>query len=256
MLRDEAIESLGLALAKAYRHGVLLGAEVDLRDVSSVEDALAVQQAAVGALNAQHLGYALAATTSQTARLLGSDTPIVGPILAERVVPSGSSLRLGPAVIGVGAQLAFIFGRTPDRTDLATGLSLADAIASCHLGLQVLGRRVPHSVRLDLNTGLADLGLTEAFVHGPRLADWRERLAAGINVTMRLDGHDCGHGRIGFLSLDPLLWLVEALRTGYPVVEAGDIVTTGSLTGLLQVRPGQSAAGDFGSSGTVEVHFC
>lgn len=258
MLQDNEIERFGIALAEAYRQGGLVEAGIDLRDISSAEDALAVRDAAIAALDSQHLGYALAATTPQTARLLGTETPIVGPIFPERVLPSGSSLRLGPSVIGIGAQLAFVFGRTPDRSDLVDGVSLAGAIASCHLGLQVLGRRVPHSVRLDGHTGLADLGLTEAFVHGPRIPDWRERLRADLDVSLSLDGHVCGHGLVGSRSpraLDPLKWLVETLRTGSPGVEAGDLVTTGSVTGLLQVRPGQVASGDFGELGAVAVEF-
>ncbi len=258
MLSDRDIESVGTALGLAYRGGALVGPALDLQRVGSQEEARAVQEAAALAHDGKRSGHALAATTPLTRRLLGCDGPIVGPIFADRILQSGDALSLRPSIIGVGAQLAFVFGRNLDPEDIRQDdpARLAQAIASCHLALQVVGRRVPDSVPLNSCTAAADLGLAEAFVQGPSVPDWRARLHPQTDIRLRLDGHVCATGRpFGAMGhpLAPIAWLARHLAETGNVIEAGDVVATGSCTGLLQVRPGQVATGDFGELGSVSM---
>ena len=254
MTDHNPIERLGTALSEAYRRGALVLPDVDLGCVRSMEDAEIAQAAALAEYGDEPLGHALCATTPWTARLLGSDGPICGPILVDRLVSSGSSLRLGPAVIGIGAQLAFVFGHAPPRG--ASLLAVLDAVASCQLGLQVLGRRIPHRAPLDRQSGWADFGLTEAHVQGPSVPGWRDRLRADVKIDVTLDGHPCATGSLGIgaaAALAPLGWLVDWLHARDRDVEPGCVVTTGSLTGLLQVCPGQVVKAGFGDLGAVTV---
>ena len=52
-----------------------------------------------------------------------------------------------------------------------------------------------------------------------------------------------------------LVWAAgEAARIGRPL-KAGDIITTGTMTGVVPVKPGDQVIGDFGALGQVEVNF-
>ena len=53
----------------------------------------------------------------------------------------------------------------------------------------------------------------------------------------------------------PAMWAAgEAARIGRPL-KAGDIITTGTMTGVVPVKPGDQVIGDFGALGQVEVNF-
>lgn len=258
MLGYDEIDRTGAALASAHRSGTLVRAGIDLSRVGSLAEALAVQAAACLAHGGERIGRSLAATTPLTARLLGCDEPVIGPLFPADRLTSGASLPARTSMLGVGAQLAFVFGRSlfPEAGEEMEIAEIADAIASCHVALQVLGRRVPHATPLDAWTATADLGLVEAFVEGAAVRDWRARLREDGPASLRLDGHVAAEGRLADLMghpLAPLAWLARRLGSDGDGIDAGDIVTTGSCTGLLQIRPDAHVTADFGDLGTVTL---
>lgn len=258
MISDREIDRVGTAIGLAYRQGTLVPPDIDLQPIGSAADAAAVQDAAAAAHGGERVGHSLAATTPITARLLGCDGPVSGPVFADRVMSSGDTLRPRPSILGIGAQLTFVFGRNLEPEEGLAGdlASLAGAVASCHLSLQVLGRRVPHAMPLNAVRASADLGLVEALVQGPLVPDWQARLRPDMEVRLRLDGHVCATGMPSDAMGDPLApvaWLVRNLSGSGNLIEAGDSVATGSVTGLLQIRPGQVVTADFGDLGTVKL---
>ena len=53
----------------------------------------------------------------------------------------------------------------------------------------------------------------------------------------------------------PLTWLANELsRTGIGL-EAGQMISTGTLTGMLAPKPGENYLADFGPLGSVTVRF-
>jgi 2-keto-4-pentenoate hydratase len=53
--------------------------------------------------------------------------------------------------------------------------------------------------------------------------------------------------------LDAIAWLARALVARGLELDAGDLITTGTCLGLLQVLPGQTFEADFGELGRVDV---
>ncbi|MBY0296237.1 MAG: hypothetical protein K2X71_09395 [Methylobacterium sp.] len=251
-------ENLGRRLAEARALGLVMP-DLDLRVVDGPA-ADAVQAEAVLAYDQPIRGYTLAATADHTARLLGCDGPIVAPLFAGAVLPDGAALTLPRGILGVGAQYTFVFGRPfpldgEDSGDLA---ALADAILSCSISLQVLGRRVRHATPLDTWTAIADFGLDAAHVRGDTVGTWRVVDLAAAPVALALDGHVAarGSGR-EILNRHPLAaaaWLAETLARSGRSIDAGDAVATGSCTGLSQLVPGQRVEADFGVLGRVTLH--
>lgn len=259
-MNQDEIELLGQRLAKA-RTGQELAPrrDCDLRRIDSDGGAAAVQAAAAIALGLDRIGHGLAATTRVTSRLLRCHEPIIGPIFSEDRLISGSSLRLRSAMLGVGAGYAFVFGRSyPAEGEDIDRSTVLGAIASCHIALQVLGRRVPGDTPLNDWTATADFGLAEAYIEGPRVETWRDRDLSKITILLRLDSHVCASGRGSDTLGDPLealAWLAHRLEDGGGAIEAGDIVASGSCTGLVQMTPGTVVTGDFEGLGTVELRL-
>ena len=53
----------------------------------------------------------------------------------------------------------------------------------------------------------------------------------------------------------PLTWLANELsRTGVGL-KAGQMISTGTLTGMLAPKPGETYVADFGAFGTVTLSF-
>jgi len=55
--------------------------------------------------------------------------------------------------------------------------------------------------------------------------------------------------------LRPLLWLAEERRRFGDGLRAGETISTGSMTGMLPIRPGQHVRARFGDSASVEIDF-
>ena len=57
------------------------------------------------------------------------------------------------------------------------------------------------------------------------------------------------------MPLDALTWLANHCADRGDGLAAGEVVTTGVVTELLDLRAGQKAVADFGDLGLVEVRF-
>ncbi len=103
----------------------------------------------------------------------------------------------------------------------------------------------------------ADYVSNGAFVRGAPIAGWRRHDLAKLEVVLTIGGREIARRVGGHSSGDPLLpaiALVNDLRTG-PGVKAGQIMTTGTFTGLNYAKPAQSAVATFTGFGAAEVAF-
>ena len=249
------IEHLGSELAACRRRGET--SALPLHEIASLEQAEAVQAVAVAAYGGQRCGYKIGATSPGVQRMLGCEEPFFAPLFANDMVESGATYRLPPGLLGIECEFAFVMARAyPAAGEAPSPDTLADAIASCHLALEIVGRRVDASIPLDAVSATADFALDMAYVHGPRIPDWRARDLAAVPVTARVDGQVRASGtgaEVLGSPLNALLWLARALAVRGAGFEAGDIVSTGTCTGIVPVGSGQRFRGDFGDLGFVEV---
>lgn len=254
------IDRLASRLADARRQGIQLRREeCDLRKLGSEEEAAALQAAASLAFGGSRIGYALVATTAQTARLLNCPEPIVGPLFMEERLPSGSTLRVTRSMLGIGAQYVFVFGSSYPKAGSPAALdTIADAIASCRLGMQVLARRTGVDTPFNDWIGTADFGLSECYVEGPSILEWRGHDLGTCDVEVAVDGRPCTSGQgcntLGH-PLAPLVWLARRRAAEGLTIEAGDIVAAGSCTTLLQLTPGHEVTSTFGDLGSVTIEL-
>ena len=253
-MRDRTLDvgRVGAALARAKRADG--PGDVDLRLIRSMDAAREVQDAALAGHGGTVTGYTLAASSAVTSRRLNCFDPVVGRMLDDSVYGSGDSLRLPYGTLGIGAQFILVIG-APVREPLDLR-SVADAVLSCRVGLQLLGRRVGPGVPLNDWSATADFALDVACVRGPEIPGWDEVDLARIDLSLEIDGHVVARGRGAYVLVGPtaaLLYLALSLRDRDIRLQAGDVVATGSATGLSQVVPGQRVVGVFGGFGTVDL---
>ena len=79
-----------------------------------------------------------------------------------------------------------------------------------------------------------------------------------MTVRLEVDGVPCREGSGADVMGDPLRplqWLADERRHYGDGLRAGETISTGSMTGMLPIRAGQSVYARFGDIATVEIAF-
>ena len=131
------------------------------------------------------------------------------------------------------------------------------AVGTVHAGIEIAECRFPMGRLPPLPAILADGSASGRYVFGGIISDWRQGLA-GVAVELWVDGvrlrTGCGADVMGDPLL-PLLWLAEERRRWGDGLKSGEMISTGSCTGMLPVRPGQSVEARFGDHAQVRITF-
>lgn len=224
------------------------------------DEAYAIQEAIVRLSGMPRCGYKVGSTSKEAQRLLDTDEPGAGVLLAPFVHQSPARIGIVPAQMpAVEGEFAFRFGRDlPWRAERYAMDEVADAIDGVAGCIEVVGTRFSGGLggkgRL-LTT--ADGGVNIALALGA----WTKFCAQDVRehaVTMTINGDRKGSGTGSRALGDPLnvvLWLVNHQSTRRAGLRAGEIVSTGTCTGLDPAQPGDVARADFGSFGSVEIEF-
>ena len=206
-------------------------------------------------------GWKIAAMKEEMQKALRTDAPIYGRVFAPFVKPSPVSVThagLASPIPEVEYQ-ARLGVDLPPRDKPYTIEAVTDAVASLHPGLELAECRFIHDQAFPpLPAILADGAGSGTIVYGPAIDDWRRRDIAGQQVTLSCNGKPRRSGTAA-AALDhpmvPLTWLANELsRTGVGL-KAGQMVSTGTLTGMLAPKPGQTYVADFGPFGSVTLSF-
>jgi 2-keto-4-pentenoate hydratase len=210
-----------------------------------------VAEAVAARLGWPRRGWKVAATTPEMRRRLHASEPIRGPIYASLVQPSPGTIAFAPLldpiieceiVLRIGADL-------PARPEPWTAPEVQAAIAATHGGIEVAECRFPMDALPPTPGILADGAGNGRYVLGPEIPGWRDRDLAALPVTLDVDGalrrSGSGAEAMGH-PFSVLLWLAEALRQRGQGLVAGDLVSSGTCTGMLRPAAGQRLVARFG----------
>lgn len=250
-IERQRAEAAAEILLRARREKPIADLPEDLRPRSEAE-AYAVQDAVARALGPV-IGWKVGASAPDA-------EPACAPLLAGTIHESPARLDAQAfALRGIEAEIAFRFGAAPERSE--TGFdrdSVLGAIATAHPAIEVCESRFHDHSAIDPLTKLADNNLNGALVLGPAWADWRRLEAAAQPVAVTIDEREIAARRGGNAAGDLfrlLVWLAEHLaRRGRPL-RAGDIVTTGSWTGMHVAGTAKRVGVSFPGVGDAEVVF-
>ncbi|HKF74325.1 MAG TPA: fumarylacetoacetate hydrolase family protein [Stellaceae bacterium] len=229
-----AMVELGMRLAAAWAGGGPVGTLPPELVPKSADEAYAAQTALVALLMPRLgpiVGWKVGAP-SPTAE------PAASPLLADLVQPSparfgGPRLRLR----GIEAEVAFRFGKPmPARDEPYGEEEVSDAIHSIHPAIELVETRFEAWEGPPGLAKLADIGSNGGFCFGPGSTDWRSRDLARPTVTLEIDGNRIAErigGNTAGHPMRTLIWLANHTSRLALGIKAGDIVTTGSHTGLV-----------------------
>lgn len=218
----------------------------------------------VAALVAEELGWTvggwkIAAMKEEMQKALRTDSPIYGRVFFVEPSPfTVAHAGLASPIPEVEYQ-ARLGADLPPR-DKPYGLDeVSDAVASLHPGIELAECRFIHDAAFPLLPAiLADGAGSGTIVYGPAIADWRTHDVPAQEATLSSNGRLRRKGTAA-AALDhpmvPLAWLANELsRTGIGM-KAGEMVSTGTLTGMLAPKPGEDYLADFGPFGSVKLSF-
>lgn len=250
---------LAQALWDARRDGQTVNAaEYELPKTR--DEAYAVQDAIVQLSGLRRCGYKVGSTSKEAQHLLGTDEPGAGPLLAPYVYASPARIPVVPTHMpAIEGEFAFRIARDLPPRPLPYSLQeVVGAIDGVAGAIEVVGTRFSGGLvgkgRL-LTT--ADGGVNVALA----LGEWSRFSGQDLRrhaVCMAINGVVKGMGTGSRALGDPLnvvLWLVNHQSMRGLGLNAGEIVSTGTCTGLDPVRPNDVARADFGTLGAIEIAF-
>jgi len=206
-------------------------------------------------------GWKIAAMKEGLQRELRTDSPIYGRVFAPLIVESPGTVEHARQCSPIPeVEYQAILGiDLPPRAKPYTVQEVTEAVASLHPGIELAECRFIHDASFPpLAAILADGAGSGTIVYGPAITDWQKRDIARQEVVLTCNGTVRREGRAAEL-LDhpvvPLTWLANELsRTGIGM-KAGQMVSTGTLTGMLRPKPGETFIGDFGPFGSVSATY-
>ncbi|MGK6311444.1 hypothetical protein [Neorhizobium sp. DT-125] len=155
--------------------------------------------------------------------------------------------------VSLEVELAFVLGK-----DIATGsgpvtrLDVVDAIASVHIGVEFLRSRYAGGSRRDPALAAADMMSNAGYILGPLLH--RQLLDEGASIgplSIAIDGQAVFDKPATHVDGDPLKTVTvlanQAPLSSFSMLKAGQVLTTGSLCGLIPI--GEPARVDVNMAG-------
>jgi len=250
--------AIAAQFVRARSEGVAL-AEFPGTIPATLEAAYRVQEAAIVLLPDAIVGWKVGYIAPEL-REPGGDERLVGPIFARRLSSDFVGTVEFPVFAGgfaaVEAELAFRLRADAPRGQTQWTVDEALALAGdLHVGIETAGSPLRTINDLGPRVVVSDFGNNAGMLLGPAIEGWRTLPAPLLSCQTYVDGRLVGEVLVDTLATGPLVALAFALsrcaRNGRPL-RAGDIVTTGALTGIHEIAAGQRAHVDFGAFGRID----
>ncbi len=251
-MTDDDIERACTLLVEAHRHGRCFASRAqpalsDLRDVYQIHR---------GVLNA--LAGEARVDTWKISPPREDSPPMAAPVLPGRRVDSPARVNLaGFLMAGIEAELAFRFGTDlPPRAQPYTEAEILAAVHEVCVAIELCDTRLADWADAPPLWRLADFQSGALLVVGDAVRDWRGVDFAHQDVEMAIDGEVRVRKRGSHPTVDPsrlLPAIVAHCAQHSDGLRAGDVVTTGSWTGMTQAAAGDSIRAHFPGIGSADL---
>jgi 2-keto-4-pentenoate hydratase len=212
--------------------------------------AFAVQTEVLKRLGGRIGGWKCAAPPGKPTSAAMLDAAGIRPAPLHWPVPAGGQ-------IGIETEIAFRLGRGfPKRATPYTLAEIQDGIAAAFPVVEMVSSRYVDTTKVTLAEAMADSISHAGLVLGAEVPGWRDMDLASLTVKQTCGGTVQVEKVGGNPSGDPftpLVWLANYLPSVGLALEAGQVVTTGSCTGLLYVDGHQRVTGGFAGFGEVVI---
>ena len=222
---------------------------------SSLDEAYAVQDAAIAAWNRPVVGWKVGRVPPPLAARFGADR-IAGPIFSSRLAQgNGGEVEMAVFDRGFAAAEAEFLLRIGGRPDPAqTRFTLDDAanlIDAVHVGIEIASSPLRAINDLGPVAIVSDFGNNNGLVVGAAIPNWRSSGFETWPVTTLIDGVVVGVGAASAFpdnAVGSARFLFELMARRGIALEPGQWISSGAITGVHDARPGQSVEAVFDGS--------
>lgn len=226
----------------------------------SIDDAYAIQTAFARRCGWPVVGYKIGCASKESQALVGATAPFTAPIFAPGRFGSPAEVFARDFfALGVEAEFAFSMrAGLPSRAAPYDRAAVAAAVAAVWPVIEICDTRLAQWKTASVEEIIADNGFHGGLVVGRGFTDWQRIEFAAHPVALSINGAVRAKGASAATLGDPfdgLVWIANDLaRRGHALGE-GDIVATGTFTGLHFVGARSEVVADFGPLGRVEVRI-
>jgi 2-keto-4-pentenoate hydratase len=139
-----------------------------------------------------------------------------------------------------------------------TAWTTADAIAVVKrmvCGVEMAGSPLATINKIGPICVVSDFGNNNGIIVGPEIPNWRDRVLTELTCETFIDGKSVGTGMAANVPggpLESLRYVAElCAKRGMPL-KAGMMITTGAITGVHDINPGELARVEFKGLGAIQ----
>lgn len=214
---------------------------------ATLDEAYAIQDEAIQRWQRPVIGWKVGLVPSPLSDRFGTDR-LAGPIFSPTAArTNGSAVEMPVFAAGfAAAEAEFLLkiGRAPPAGKVTYSLDeTADLIDAVHAGIEIASSPLRSINELGPAAVISDFGNNNGLVVGPEIPHWRSSGFDGWEVSTLIDGVPVGSGRAaasfpdGAIGAARFLFALMA-RRGIALT-AGQWISSGAVTGVHPVRPGQ-----------------
>jgi 2-keto-4-pentenoate hydratase len=222
----------------------------------------AIQEAAIGIWSDRIAGWKVGLVPPLLQARLGT-AHLAGPIFLDGLVRScggGDAVRLaaipgGFAAIEVELIVAAQIDAPPNKTEWTLN-ETAEFASVWHFGVEFAASPLAIINELGPTVVVSDFGNNSGLVLGPRIDSALIAEPAILTCRTQIDGKQVGFASVATLPGGPLAalrFLLGHLASRGRPLEAGQLVSTGAITGVHRIFPGQRGSIEFIGHGRIDV---
>lgn len=185
-----------------------------------------------------------------------SGQPMMAPIYQADICASPARLAATHDV-GIECEIAFLLGEDlPAREAVYDEAEVGRAIAAVLPLIETVWARIDDFMSAPVYWKLADNQANGGLVLGEPQSKWTPAMWQETAIRLMADGREVKFAtgsNPGGDSLGLLTWLANHVGDRLGGLKAGQIVTTGSYTGMDMFVPGTEIQADFGPLGCIEI---
>lgn len=203
------------------------------------------------------IGYKIGLTSKSVQKQLGVDQPDFGVLFDDMQVVSGGSLSGEKLTFPKAeAEIAFVLGQDI-QGEHVSATQLKQAVRSVHAAIEIVDSRIA-DWNITFADTVSDNGSSAFFVLGDNplpISDldlWSCGMVLEVSGEMR--SHGVGAACLGH-PVTAAMWLANTMLKNGQRLRAGDVLLTGALGPMVDLKPGSHIKASIGGIGCAEFYF-
>lgn len=217
-------------------------------------------QSAIARYRGLTKGFKIGITSVEAQRATGATAPIVGRLASQDIVWGRKRTVLGEPHLRIAeAEVVFEIGADLSSTGAPFSQEqIAKSVSGAFAGIEICNSRFSDVDAVPLTDVVADNSNADLLVVGQRLSDAQMQSLANLSVTLMRAGGAIVHGSTAKVMGDPLAsltWLANWLASRGEGLKRGQLVASGSCTGMTEFAASNVLVATFGADTTVSAEF-